>query len=409
MYNETGIADLPMLLGWNLYFGWYDKDIPDLGIFLDDQHRSYPNRSLLLSEYGPGADVRIFTKTPKKFDFSTDYQAKLHQSYYQQIKERPFMAGMTAWNFADFGSEFRGDAIPHVNQKGLVQYDRAPKEIYHWYKSVLDKNEPFIHIATDYLSGLALFGDESFSVQIFSNQLSATVYLNEERLNNIEFKNGVATIDLLFRNGTNQIKVVSGNHSEKKIVDVIKIEKLDFKNFNRFGINVGSHFYFNDHEINITFVPDQAYKTGWFGYVDGAPFNLRKENHQGIPYNIKNSTSEPLFQTLLEGCSAYKVDVPNGNYKISLFFVEPLIKPVENIYNLSEIESASAQKQRIFDIYINEQLIQSNFNMADEYPEKYGITKTTIVTVNNENGLTINLKPIEGKTVISGLILEKID
>ena len=35
LYNETGIADLPMLFGWNLYFGWYDKDIPDLGVFLD--------------------------------------------------------------------------------------------------------------------------------------------------------------------------------------------------------------------------------------------------------------------------------------------------------------------------------------------------------------------------------------
>ena len=66
LYNETGIADLPMLFGWNLYFGWYDKDIPDLGMFLDDQHKRYPKRSLLLSEYGPGADVRVFTKTPKK-------------------------------------------------------------------------------------------------------------------------------------------------------------------------------------------------------------------------------------------------------------------------------------------------------------------------------------------------------
>ena len=64
----------------------------------------------------------------RKFDFSTEYQAKLHQSYYQQIMERPYMTGMTAWNFADFGSEFRGDAIPHVNQKGLIQFDRTPKD-----------------------------------------------------------------------------------------------------------------------------------------------------------------------------------------------------------------------------------------------------------------------------------------
>ena len=57
--------------------------------------------------------------------------------------ERDYMLGMAAWNFADFGSEFRGDAIPHVNQKGLVQYDRTPKDIYYWYKSVLDNKKPF--------------------------------------------------------------------------------------------------------------------------------------------------------------------------------------------------------------------------------------------------------------------------
>lgn len=409
VYNDTGIADLPMLLGWNLYFGWYDKDIPDLGIFLDDQHKRYPNRSLLLSEYGPGADVRIFTKTPKKFDFSTNYQVKLHQSYYQQIVDRPYMTGMTAWNFADFGSEFRGDAIPHVNQKGLIQYDRTPKEIYYWYQSVLDKNKSFIHLATDYLIGLTLFGDEIYPIQIFSNQLSATVYLNDKELKDVYFKNGVATIDLSFKNGTNLIKVVSEQISDEKTVDLLKLRTLDFKSFNRFGINIGSHFYFNDHQRNLTFVPDQAYKKGWFGYIDGKAFNLSKDKHQGIPVNIRNTTSDPLFQTMLEGCPTYKVDVPNGNYKVSLYFVEPQIKPSENIYNLNENQGVTSQKQRIFDVYLNDQLVEEQFNMAKTYPEKYGITLTATTQILDEKGLTISLRPIEGHSVISGVLIEKLN
>ncbi|MDU8885879.1 glycoside hydrolase family 2 TIM barrel-domain containing protein [Yeosuana sp. MJ-SS3] len=409
VYNETGIADLPMLLGWNLYFGWYDKEIQDLGIFLDNQHKRYPNRSLLLSEYGPGADVRIFTKTPKKFDFSTDYQAKLHQSYYKQITDRPFMTGMTAWNFADFGSEFRGDAIPHVNQKGLVQYDRRPKEIYYWYKSVLDDDKPFIHIATDYLSGLTLLENESYPIQVFSNQEQASVFLNDEKVQDVNIENGFAIAELHFFDGVNHIKIISENTSEEKKVEVKRISNLDFKDFNRFGINIGSHFYFSDVNHQITFIPDQPYKKGWFGYLDGKPFRMTKDKNQGIPHNIKNSTSEPLFQTMLEGCSTYKIDVPDGNYKVDLFFVEPQIKPTENIYNLSEIDNTSTKIQRIFDVFFNEQLVEKQFNLASAYPEKYGVSLTSTIQISNNNGLTISLKDFKGEPVISGVLIEKLD
>jgi beta-galactosidase len=406
VYNETGIADIPMLLGWNLYFGWYDKQIEDLGKFLDEQHKRFPNRSLLLSEYGPGADVRIFTKTPKKFDFSTNYQAKLHQSYYKQITDRPFITGMTAWNFADFGSEFRGDAIPHVNQKGLVQYDRTPKDIYYWYKSVLD-DKPLIHIATDYLKDLTLFENESFPVKIYSNEGEVSVSLNDNNLGNFKVENGSVTIDMLFKNGNNTIKVSTQTISEEKTIKVNRIEKLDFKNFKRLGINIGSYFYFYDQSQNITFVPDQPYKEDWFGHQNGTAFGMTKDKNQGLPHNIKNTNAEPLFQTLLEGCEVYKVDVPEGNYNVTLYFVEPQIKPTENIYNLSGNTSETDKKQRIFDVYINDRLIEKQLNLAQSYPEKYGVTlKTNIQT---KKGLTLKLNAVEGLPVISGVLIEKLD
>lgn len=407
VYNETGIADIPMLLGWNLYFGWYDKQIEDLGKFLDEQHKRFPNRSLLLSEYGPGADVRIFTETPKKFDFSTNYQAKLHQSYYKQITDRPFVTGMTAWNFADFGSEFRGDAIPHVNQKGLVQYDRTPKGIYYWYKSVLDDEKPLIHIATDYLIGLTVFEDEMFPIQIYSNEDEVSVSLNDNDLGNFKVENGLVTIDMPFKNGNNTIKVSTQTISEKKTIKANRIEKLDFKNFKRLGINIGSHFNFYDEAQNITFVPDQPYEEGWFGHKNGTAFGMTKDKNQGLPHNIKNTNAEPLFQTLLEGCEEYKVDVPEGNYDVTLYFVEPQIKPTENIYNLSENTSETDKKQRIFDVYINDTLIEKQLNLAQTYPEKYGVTLKANVQTKKE--LNLKLNAIKGLPVISGILIEKID
>ncbi|MDH7911597.1 glycoside hydrolase family 2 TIM barrel-domain containing protein [Winogradskyella sp. SYSU M77433] len=407
VYNETGIANLPMLLGWNLYFGWYDAQIEDLGKFLDDQHQRYPKRSLLLSEYGPGADVRIFTKTPKKFDFSTNYQAKLHQSYYKQITNRLFMTGMTAWNFADFGSEFRGDAIPHVNQKGLVQYDRTPKDIYYWYKSVLDEGVPFIYIVTDNLKGLTVFEEEAFPVQIYSNQNEVNVSLNGNNLGDFKVDNGVVSIDMPFTNGNNSIAVSTESISEEKTIKVNRIEAFDFKNFKRFGINLGAHFNFYDEAQNIIFVPDQEYKKEWFGYKNGSALGMTKDKNQGLPHNIKNTDAEPLFQTLLEGCTEYQLDVPEGNYNVKLYFVEPQIKSTENIYNLSEQSSESNKIQRIFDVYINDGLIEKQLNLAQAYPEKYGVTLQAIIQT--KKGLTLKLNAIEGLPVISGILIEKID
>jgi len=84
-------------------------------------------------------NLKITSKNPfivltgRGSDFSEEYQFDYHPAYYEQVKKRPFVLGMTAWNFADFGSEFRGDAIPHVNQKGLVNFNRSPKNIYYWW------------------------------------------------------------------------------------------------------------------------------------------------------------------------------------------------------------------------------------------------------------------------------------
>ncbi|MEJ2113724.1 MAG: hypothetical protein P8X62_08565, partial [Flavobacteriaceae bacterium] len=76
-------------------------------------------------------------------------------------------------------------------------------------------------------------------------------------------------IEMPFKNGKNLIKIVSDSVSDEKTIEVKRISNLDFKGFNRFGINIGSHFYFNDRNNQITFVPDQPYKSGWFGYLNG--------------------------------------------------------------------------------------------------------------------------------------------
>ncbi|MEZ4802965.1 MAG: glycoside hydrolase family 2 TIM barrel-domain containing protein [Gelidibacter sp.] len=410
IYNETKIADLPMLVGWNLYFGWYTGQIPDFGLFLDDQHKRFPNRTIMVSEYGPGADAAISSQTPKKYDYTQEYQLLLHKSYYEQVMALDFVAGMTAWNFADFGSEFRGETIPHVNQKGLVQYNRVPKEVYYWYQSVLTK-DPFVHIALNEHQPINLIGEERRSISVFSNQRSTDFFLNGEKLNTIQFENGLATIEVPFVNGINELKVVANSQKDIKTIQVFKTDNLRTSNLERFGINIGSHFNYYDKETNVMFVADRPYSEHLYGYLDGIPYNITKDHNQGIPQNIQNSQLEGLFQMMLEDCTTYKVDIPDGNYKITLYFVEPQLESeVESIYNLKTTKMTvdATPNQRIFDIILNEQIVESRFNMAKTYPDKYGITISTELNIKNNQGLSINLKPIEGKTVISGVLIKKI-
>ena len=406
LYNETKIADLSMLVGWNLYFGWYHDTIEDLGVFLDNQHQRYPDRAIMISEYGPGADVRISTTQPSRYDYSQEYQLLLHSGYYNQVIERDYVTGMTAWNFADFGSEFRGESIPHVNQKGLVQYNRQPKEVYYWYKSVL-KETPFVHIAT-YQQELTLLEDHTQEVIVFSNQKLGKIYVNDKFIQNISFETGIAKVPLPFENGTNVIKVTTGNSQDETEVEVSVLKNLKTNPLDVLAINLGTHINFKDAISGITYLHDRPYSENLFGY-DTSSGKCEKKL---IPNNIKNSNLEAIYQTILVDCNTYKVDLAEGNYKVTLYFVESDLKSnTDLIYNLtnSKKQPEDSEEQRVFDIQFNGKTVVSAFNMAKTYPDKYGIVQSAEVNILKDEGLTITLHPIKGKTAMSGILIEKRD
>lgn len=59
VYNTHGLGEIPDVIGWNLYQGWYSATFDDFGKFIGDQHRRFPKRPLIISEYGANAD-RVF-------------------------------------------------------------------------------------------------------------------------------------------------------------------------------------------------------------------------------------------------------------------------------------------------------------------------------------------------------------
>ena len=253
IYNETGIADIPDVIGWNLYFGWYSPGLDSFGKFLDDQHSRYPNRPLFISEYGPGSDTRLQTNQPKPWDYSEAYQLKLHKSYINQVEERDFVFGMTAWNFADFGSDIRQDSRPFINQKGLVNMDRSKKDIYYYYQARL-LEEPFIYIAGE--------NNETRYIQNKKDTVEVVVFSNAEKVQlstktqNLEaaVKNGIARFYMELTEGEHQLIAKTEDPNPVSFTRNLKVKNrshlLEKLNKEALRVNVGTHVYFKDESNN---------------------------------------------------------------------------------------------------------------------------------------------------------------
>lgn len=115
IYETFNLTDIPMIVGWNLYYGWYEPDLNGFGEFIDHAYSKNPSKPIIITEYGAGADPRITSYTPERFDFSIDWAMDFHKSHLIQISNRDFISGAAVWNMFDFGSEGRQDAVPYLS------------------------------------------------------------------------------------------------------------------------------------------------------------------------------------------------------------------------------------------------------------------------------------------------------
>ena len=407
IYNTSGIADIPDVIGWNLYFGWYTQGLENLGKFLDAQHKKYPNRPLLISEYGPGSDSRIQTHDPKPWDFSESYQLKSHVSYLNQVMERDYMLGMAAWNFADFGSSGRQDSRPFINQKGLVNFNREPKDVYYYYKARLT-NSDFVYIAGKNFETRIIDKQEKVKLKVFSNSEKVKLQIDDNVEKESTAKDNIAEFELKLEKGKHSIKATSGEAVHSRNIEVKYRENL-IKDLEKqpISVNVGSHSDFIDEETGEIWISDQAFSENSFGFIGGDVFQQSKDKFNGTAANIKLTEKEPLYQTMREGMEAYKFEVPAGKYKISLLMTEPnRSASTQSIYNLGSDEKKNSSETRIFDILINDRLVEKDLNLAAEY----GILNAVELNyeIITENSIEIKFKSSSGKSILSGIRLEKL-
>ncbi len=419
-YQQAGLTEIPMVVGWNLYSGWYGANLQDFPAFLDTFHAKHPGKPMLVSEYGADADPRIRSVDPVRFDKSIEYTVKFHQFYLKEMLARPFVAAAMVWNLADFNSETRNESMPHINNKGLLEWDRSPKDPYYYYKAMLSK-EPFIKIlgaekiiAVPDSAGVT----KRWPVQVAGNATEIELTVNDKKIGLAKVDNGIAEWNVALKEGENKLSVsciINGKTYTDQQTVLLNWLATSFttkkEELQPLNILVGAKRYFTDSE-NRLWAPAVKYGGNGWGYTGGKLF--KAPGNGRLPYgtdkNIKGTEDDPVYQTQQIGIEQFRFDVPAGEYELVLHFAELLGGPVKDIpYNLSNDDRIEPNGKRVFSVYINGELLLDNFNIAEQAGTAVPVIKKINVKLAAGKPILVDFKAIEGEPVLNAIQLRRVE
>jgi beta-glucuronidase len=145
----NGVSDLCYdivdVVAINEYYGWYYGADEDIGPKIDEIHKLYPDKPIVVSELGAGAapDGNIERqKYHSRKNYALDHQCQHLEAHLKQIYDparENYSMGAMIWVWADFYDPHRiksthPTAWKGVNLKGLLGLDRNKKPSYRTVK-----------------------------------------------------------------------------------------------------------------------------------------------------------------------------------------------------------------------------------------------------------------------------------
>ncbi len=172
---EDPYLQIPDVVSYNHYFGWYGGDTSMTGPWFDKFHAMHPSIPIGCSEYGCEA-LNWHTSDPHQGDYTEEYQAYYHEELIRQLYTRKYMWATHVWNMFDFGADARAEGGENgQNHKGLVTFDRKyKKDSFYAYKAWLS-DDPFVHITSKrYIDRV----EDVTKVTVYSNQPEMELFAN---------------------------------------------------------------------------------------------------------------------------------------------------------------------------------------------------------------------------------------
>ena len=417
-YEDAHLTEIPMIQGWNLYQGWYEPDINEFQRLLDRAHKVYKGKVLMVTEYGPGVDPRVHSYQPERFDFSQEYGLVYHKHYLNEMMKRPFIAGSSLWNLNDFYSESRVDAVPHVNNKGVVGLNREKKDVYWFYKTALSRRPILVIGNREWKSrgGVVNTAQKECiqSVPVFSNAEEVELFVNNKSLGKKKIEDNYALFDVPFVSGENLLEAVAVT-GDNKLRDMLRIQfqlvgsqlKDEAVPFTELNVMLGSPRYFEDRAANVAWIPEQEYKPGSWGFIGGTSYRRQTGfgTMLGSDIDIHGTDMNPIFQTQRVGIKSFKADVPNGEYSVYLHWAE-LESDKERealVYNLGADSEQTFAGNRSLGISINGTTVSDDFNVARDYGYARAVIKKFVITVKDGKGVSVDFHKKEGEPILNAI------
>ena len=168
-------VQIPDVVSYNHYFGWYGGDTSMNGPWFDKFHAAFPSKPIGVSEYGCEA-LNWHTSNPKQGDYTEEYQAYYHEELIKQLFTRKYLWATHVWNMFDFGADARAEGGENgQNHKGLVTFDRTyKKDAFYAYKAWLS-DDPFVHLCGKrYIDRV----EDVTKVTVYSNLPEVELFVN---------------------------------------------------------------------------------------------------------------------------------------------------------------------------------------------------------------------------------------
>jgi beta-galactosidase len=105
---------------------------------------------------------------------------------------------------------------------------------------------------------------------------------------------------------------------------------------------------------------------------------------------IEALTDPRLYDSFREGEFSYRIPVPDGRYKITLKFVEPV----------------AGAGERVFDVAINGKRVLQRFDIFAATGGKLKAVDKSFAAKARDGVLLVEFKPVKGQAVVSGLAIE---
>ena len=400
LYNEIGL-DLIDVVGWNLYQGWYVDKLEDFNAWCEDKHQRYPEKPMIISEWGAGSDRRLHSNHGRAFDFSIEYHQTYVEHYLPFIENTEWISGCAYWNFVDFNVAARQESMPRVNNKGLAYNDRTWKDVAYYFKSMWRKDVPVLRIASRDWSVRTGKTGQPQSIKLYSNMPEVELFLNGQSLGRQKTVNCHTVFHAVFPEGSS-VLVAQGVSKGKVVQDAMTIQfnpLPDIAKGDELAINVGSNCYFISDISNLTWLPDQPYTAGSWGYIGGEARSTTSEIH--------NTLDGPVYQTWREGDWSYRIDAPAGEYEVELLLAD-VTRPAVQLANLlgkNKEEKHSGETR--FHLSICGKQVETDFSPADGGRYRTACKRRYIIH-NEGDHILITATPVKGQPFLSGIKVRKL-